>query len=110
MHRFARLLDALSTHAGRGDKLALMLDYFRATPDPDRGWALAALTDGVPLQVPFRRVLSNLMAQRVDPVLYKLSRDYVGDTAETVALLWPENAGSGRPPSLSEIVLALLRH
>ena len=107
MHRFARLLDALSTHAGRGDKLALMLDYFRATPDPDRGWALAALTDGVPLQVPFRRVLSNLMAQRVAPVLYKLSRDYVGDTAETVALLWPENAGSGRPPSLSEIVLAL---
>jgi DNA ligase 1 len=31
-----------------------------------------------------------LMAMRVDLVLYKISRDYVGDTAETVALLWPD--------------------
>ena len=110
MQRFALLLDALSTHQGRLDKLELMLDYLRATPDPDRGWALAALTDGVPLQVPFRRILTNLMAARVDPVLYKLSRDYVGDTAETVALLWPEpgaDAGARVPPTLAEIVATL---
>ena len=110
MRAFALLLDALSTHQGRTDKLGLMLDYFRATPDPDRGWALAALTDGVPVHVPFRRVLSNLMAERVDPVLYKLSRDYVGDTAETVALLWPERAVGAEQagvPSLSAIVSLL---
>jgi DNA ligase 1 len=90
MHAFARLLDTLSTRASRTGKLALMAAYFRATPDPDRGWALAALTDGVPLKIPFRRVLTSLMATRADPVLVKLSRDYVGDTAETAALLWPE--------------------
>ena len=110
MQRFALLLDALSTHQGRNDKLALMLDYFRATPDPDRGWALAALTDGVPVKVALRRVLGNLMAERIDPVLYKLSRDYVGDTAETVALLWPEPAPGSLPRvvrTLSEIVSVL---
>ncbi len=109
MRRFALLLDGLSTHAGRLDKLALMREYFQTTSDPDRGWALAALTDGVPLKVPFRRVLGSLMATRVDPVLFKLSRDYVGDTAETVALLWPDQPDAARaePPALSEIVAIL---
>ena len=109
MRRFALLLDGLSTHQGRLDKLALMREYFQATPDPDRGWALAALTDGVPLKVPFRRVLASLMAERIDPVLYKLSRDYVGDTAETVALLWPDTPMAARAsaPTLSEIVATL---
>lgn len=107
MRAFAQLLDALSTHHGRNDKLALMLEYFRATPDPDRGWALAALTDGVPVKVPFRRVLADLMAERLDPVLYKLSRDFVGDTAETVSLLWPGDSAGTEPPSLSEIVARL---
>ena len=108
MKRFAILLDALSTHAGRTDKLGLMADYFKTTPDPDRGWALAALTDGVPVQVPFRRVLGSLMETRVDPMLYQLSRDYVGDTAETVALLWPEAGDArGAVPTLSEIVTTL---
>jgi DNA ligase 1 len=98
MQSFARLLDALSTEQSRTAKLALLSAYFRSTPDPDRGWALAALSDGVPLKIPFRRILSALMAERVDPVLYKLSRDYVGDTAETVALLWPEPADPRLPP------------
>ncbi len=48
MRAFATLLDRLSTTPGRNDKLRLMADYFRATPDPDRGWALAALTDTPP--------------------------------------------------------------
>jgi DNA ligase 1 len=108
MHAFAQLLDTLSTRASRTGKLALMAAYFRTTPDPDRGWALAALTDGMPFNVPLRRVLSSLMETRADPVLTKLSRDYVGDTAETVALLWPEQSGSRTPlPTLHQIVHAL---
>ena len=93
MQAFATVLDELSFTPSRNGKLALLEQYFRATPDPDRGWALAALTDGLPLRFPMRRIISDLMAARIDPVLFKLSRDYVGDTAETVALLWPD-AGS----------------
>lgn len=90
MEAFAELLDRLVTTQGRHRKIGLMADYFRRIPDPDRGWALATLTDGLPLRIPVRRVMTDLMGDRIDPVLYKLSRDYVGDTAETVALLWPE--------------------
>ncbi len=94
MQRFARLLDDLSTQQSRNAKVALMEIYFRTTPDPDRGWALAALTEAALLKVPLRRLLTRLMAGRIDLVLYRVSRDYVGDTAETVALLWPETMNS----------------
>lgn len=96
MRAFASLLDDLSFTAGRNDKLALLTGFFRATPDPDRGWALASLTDGLALGLPLRRILADLMGERVDAELFRLSRDYVGDTAETVALLWPD--GSAPPP------------
>ena len=105
MRAFAELLDALSFAPRRNDKLELLRHYLRTTPDPDRGWALAALTDGLPVRLPLRRVLTDLMTARVDPELYRLSRDYVGDTAETVALLWPDSS-SHQPAagSLGEIV------
>ncbi len=90
MRAFAALLDGLGNTQSRNRKIALLTRYFRGTPDPDRGWALAALTDGVPVKLPLRRILGELTARFIDPVLYKLSRDYVGDTAETVALLWTE--------------------
>jgi DNA ligase-1 len=90
MRAFARLLDCLVYTQSRNRKVALLGRYFRTAPDPDRGWALAALTDGVPIRLPLRRMLSDLTTRFIDPVLYRLSRDYVGDTAETVSLLWPD--------------------
>jgi DNA ligase-1 len=107
VQRFATLLDTLSTTPGRNGKLALLADYFRSAPDPDRGWALAALTDGLFTRLPLRRSLAELLDQRIDPVLYKLSRDYVGDTAETVALLWPEPVEKKPPPSPDSVVAAV---
>jgi DNA modification methylase len=44
MESFARLLDALLYTPSRNAKLRLIADWLRATPDPDRGWGLAALT------------------------------------------------------------------
>ena len=107
MQRFAELLDTLTTTPARNAKLELLVAYFRAAPDPDRGLALAALTDGLLAGLPLRRVLTTLMADKIDPVLYRMSRDYVGDTAETVALLWPDHPSAEPPPRLSEIVGAL---
>src|SRR6185437_1490922 len=90
MQKFANLLDCLTTTPSRNGKLALLVEYFRTAPDPDRGFALGALTDGLFSSLPLRRAIGELMAQKIDPVLYAMSRDYVGDTAETVSLLWPE--------------------
>ena len=95
MQAFAELLNRLSTTSERNGKLKLLADYFRATPDPDRGLALAALTESLPLSFPLRRVVSGLIAKRSDPVLYQLSREYVGDTAETLALIWRPRHGPG---------------
>jgi len=94
MKAFAELLDRLSYTPARNAKLRLMADYFRTAPDPDRGWALCALTDGLPFSFPLRRTLTDMMARRMDPELFRLSRDYVGDTAETIALAWDS---SGTP-------------
>ena len=89
MHAFAALLDSLIYTRGRNAKLKLVADYLRATPDPDRGWAMAALTEDLDLPGVKPALIRALMEERVDPVLFRMSRDYVGDTAETVALLWP---------------------
>ena len=107
MKAFAELLDRLSYTPSRNDKLRLLADYFAATPDPDRGYALAALTDGLFFRLPLRRILGELIEARVDPVLFALSRDYVGDTAETVALIWPASSETREPPRLAELVETL---
>ncbi len=106
MKDFATLLDRLTYTPARNAKLTLMRTYFCEVPDPDRGFALAALTDGVPFSFPLRRVLTELATTRFDAELFRLSRDYVGDTAETVALIW-QAQGSGQALPLREVAETL---
>ncbi|WP_374252632.1 cisplatin damage response ATP-dependent DNA ligase [Xanthobacter sp.] len=108
MNRFAALLDRMSYEAGRNAKIRLMADYFRSTPDPERGLALAALTGALSFANAKPGVVRTLIAERADPVLFEMSYDYVGDLSETVALMWPRPEGA-RPhaPLLSEIVHGL---
>ena len=89
MNRFAELLDRLVYEPGRNNKLRLIADYFRTTPDPERGFALAALTGALSFRHAKPGVLRALIAERTDPVLFELSYDYVGDLSETIALMWP---------------------
>jgi DNA ligase 1 len=89
MKRFAELLDLLSYEPGRNNKLRLIADYLRHTEDPDRGWALAALTGALSFQHAKPGMIRALITERTDPVLFDLSYDYVGDLSETVALMWP---------------------
>lgn len=105
MKRFAALLDALVYTTSRNRKLSLIAEYLRETPDPDRGWALGALTGSLEFSGVKIGAFRNLMKERVDPELWTLSRDFVGDTAETVSLLWPEPAeASASTPTVSETV------
>ncbi|WP_448582208.1 cisplatin damage response ATP-dependent DNA ligase [Thermaurantiacus sp.] len=103
MQRFAALLDALSTTPSRTGKLRLIGDHLASVPDPDRGFALAALTGGLTLPAVKPALIRALIEAKTDPVLFRLSYDYVGDLAETVALLWPE-AGPATAPSLAEAI------
>ncbi len=108
MTPFAQLLDALVYTTSRNRKLQLIADYLRDTPDPDRGWALGGLTGALDFPAVKSSTIRNLMKERVDPVLWTLSRDFVGDTAETASLLWPEPLATEGdvtpPPTLSEVV------
>ncbi len=89
MNDFAELLDRLAYEPSRNNKLRLIADYLRATPDPERGFALAALTGALSFQHAKPGMIRTLIAERTDPVLFELSYDYVGDLSETVALMWP---------------------
>jgi DNA ligase 1 len=131
MNRFAELLDRLAYEPGRNNKLRLITAYFREAEDPDRGYALAALTGALSFKHAKPGLIRDLIADRTDPVLFALSYDYVGDLSETVALMWPSApsplAGEGRgggyrdhsardghnrhnnppPPTLAEVVTTL---
>src|SRR6476660_8472222 len=109
MNRFAQLLDRLAYEPGRNAKLKLIADYLRTTGDPERGWALAALTGALSFRHAKPGMIRALIAERTDPVLFELSHDYVGDLSETVALMWPapHDAHQVRPPTLTEVVTAL---
>ena len=90
MNRFAELLDRLAFEPGRNNKLRLITKYFREVEDPDRGYALAALTGALSFKHAKPGLIRDLITDRTDPVLFALSYDYVGDLSETVALMWPK--------------------
>ena len=102
MDHFAELLDRLVLTPSRNGKLTLLTDYFARSPDPDRGLALAAITGDLTIAAVKPAMLRMLVTERIDPVLFGYSYDYVGDLAETISLVWPE-AGAQAPdrePSL----------
>jgi DNA ligase 1 len=111
MNRFAELLDRLAYEPGRNNKLRLIEAYFREVGDPDRGYALAALTGALSFKHAKPGLIRDLIMERSDPVLFGYSYDYVGDLSETVALMWPKTALTGHnnppPPTLTEVVTTL---
>ena len=108
MKDFAALLDRLVYTPSRNGKLRLLADYFRRMPDPDRGWALAALTGNLDFPNAKAGAIRDLARKQADEVLFALSYDYVGDLAETTALLW-QRQSNAEPPRLAGIVEALRR-
>src|SRR5579862_5723752 len=112
MNRFAELLDRLAYEPGRNNKLRLIINYFRTVEDPDRGYALAALTGALSFKHAKPGLIRDLITERTDPTLFALSYDYVGDLSETVALMWPKKSterlhNNPPPPTLSEVVTTL---
>jgi DNA ligase-1 len=106
MQRFGELLDSLVFQPARNEKLRLIVHYLKTAPDPDRGYAMAALTGALDLPNAKPAVLRALGAAQTDEVLFALSYDYVGDLAEALALVWRGHE-EGPVPTLAEVVTTL---
>lgn len=100
MNRFAALLDRLGYEPRRNAKLRLLMDYFHHTPDPDRGYALAAMTGALMFKEAKPGLIRGLVEERTDPELFRMSYHYVGDLAETVALIWPAPGHESVAPAI----------
>jgi DNA ligase-1 len=105
MRAFSQLLDDLVYTRSRNTKLKLIGDYLKATPDPDRGYGHAALTGTLDIPHVKPAVIRGLVEERIDPVLFYMSRDYVGDTSETISLLWP--TPPGEPPETDDAMISI---
>ena len=111
MNRFAKLLEKLLFTPSRNAKIIAMAEYFENTPDPDRGFALGAITRDLSLNNLKPTQLRTLAKSRVDPELFDMSYDYVGDMAETISLIWPKHTNhvleKQRLPQLGELIFTL---
>ena len=110
MKRFAALLETLILTPSRNAKIDAMARYFSETPDPDRGYALAAITRDLTLKNLKASGLRALITGRVDPDLFAMSYDYVGDMAETIALIWPDDANqqaANTLPGVADFIAAI---
>lgn len=107
MKHFSALLERLYYEPSTLGKTKLLTDYFAATPDPDRGYAVAIISGGLSIPNFKRAMVLDLIRQRVDPDLFAMSYDYVGEFSETVAHLWPSQPSDDALPPLAEVVETL---
>ena len=103
MKEFSQLINQLILTRSRNRKIELLNHYFKNTENPDRGLALAILTGNLKIKNISISKIKELIKKEVDPELFDLSYDYVGDLAETIALIWPYKQ-KGKVPKLNFII------
>ena len=74
MRGFSELIDKLLLTSSRNRKIDILCDYFKSTPDPDRGFALAIITNSLELKnIPISKI-KELVREKVDAayICYKV--------------------------------------
>ena len=104
MEAFSHLLEQLYFTSGNKAKAQLIANYIANTPDPDRGWAIAAMAGTLRFDFFKRNTVKKLITEHTDPELFAMSYDYVGEVSETVAHLWPYSEPTESLPTLTEVV------
>jgi len=110
MLNFFFLLNQLYFTHATNEKINLLLDYLKNAPDPDRGYAIALITGQLEFEVFKKSLIKNLIMGKVDQHLFASCYDYVGELAETVALLWPPGSSAfsfDKNVALSEVITIL---
>jgi len=105
MKAFAQLFLSLDETNKTNEKVKVLKDYFISVPDTDKMHMLALFTG----RKPKRQINATLMrnwaieASNIPAWLFEESYHVVGDLAETMSLLMPQNTGSSNK-SLTEWV------
>jgi DNA ligase-1 len=88
---FSQLYGALDASTRTNDKVAVLVEYFRASPPEDACWAVYFLTGNRPRQAVTAKKLQAFAAEAggLPDWLFAESYDAVGDVAETIALILP---------------------
>ncbi len=110
MKAFADLYARLDATTGSNAKLAALQAYFDSASAADAAWAVYFLAGGRPRQLVPTKVLRELAisASGLSDWLFEESYQAVGDLAETITLLLPENAGTGNDSLASWVEQKLL--
>lgn len=90
---FASLVTELNSSTKTNDKLSALTTYFTTAVDKDRVWVIALFSGRRPRRSVSSTLLREWCAEITNLPLWLLEESYhtVGDLAETIALLLPEN-------------------
>ena len=112
MFRFANLLEHLIFTKGRNDKITHIKNWIKNSEDKDLGWGLAAICGEIKLSKVKPSLIKKIINMHVDKKLFELSYDYIGDLAETAALIWPQKSQENKDtimPSLTNVINKLVK-
>ena len=107
MRAFSDLLHSLLYAPQRLVKQAYLVQFIKNTPDPDRGYVLSALTGELSIKGVKSGLVRQIAYQKCDPILFDLSYDFVGDLAETTALIWPKADNKNIEVKISNVIREL---
>jgi DNA ligase-1 len=91
MQHFARLCEELDNSSRTNDHIAALVQYFRDVNPDEAAWAVWFLSGNRPRRVVSTKQLLQWCAELISlpQWLLETSREFVGDLAETIALLLP---------------------
>lgn len=100
MNRFAALYDAIDATTATGAKVDALSAYFRDAPPADAAWAIAFLTGRRPKRIVRAPDLRSWAASaaNIPDWLFEECHAQVGDLAETISLLLPDNPVEDHAP------------
>ena len=109
MRRFAALIEELDSTNKTNEKVKILTNYFKSTPQKDSLWAIALLSHRRPPR-PLNTTLMRIWASELAGIpdwLFEESYHIVGDLAETISLSVPQEIHLA-PPSLSECIKEII--
>ncbi len=107
MKKLSFLLENLIFTHSTNNKIQLIYEYLKNSSLPDKGYAIALLTNNLTFKNIKRSKVIHLIKSKLDTYLFEQSYYYVGDLAETIALIWPNEYKQKRVFSLEDIIIKL---